>query len=190
MVDVVVPSDDGAIQQALAELDERLSTWSAAMREATDALRTALEAAPQPVAATVAPEPEPAAPAATAAVADAAVEATEPAETAPENEPKQQAAEAPAASPPQPPKQKAGIRVLVPLEPEPEPAAEKPSTADDDDEAVLASVDEKTAQALRVMRRLSPVKKSFRQLLEEYQREQENRKEPEPQQTKSWWRRK
>lgn len=79
-----------------------------------------------------------------------------------------------------------------------EPAAE-PETADqaardqstEDDEALLATLDEKTVKALRVMRRLSPVKRSMRELLAEYQAEQGMKPDdaPSPART-SWWKRK
>jgi hypothetical protein len=65
---------------------------------------------------------------------------------------------------------------------------EAPSTLDQDDELVLSQLDEKTVKALRVLRRLSPVKKSMRVLLAEHQAGQGGQPEAAPAK-KSWWKR-
>jgi fused signal recognition particle receptor len=67
------------------------------------------------------------------------------------------------------------------------PDSKAQSPASGEDEEVLASLDPETAQAIRIMRRMSAEKKSVRELLEQYQASQAAGKS-EPQK-KSWFRR-
>ena len=72
---------------------------------------------------------------------------------------------------------------------EEEPAsteAVKPGSPEDD-ETLLATLDEQTLAAIRVKRRLHGSKRSVREILEELQKEKPAAKE-KPQQRKSWWR--
>ena len=73
----------------------------------------------------------------------------------------------------------------------PEPALTAPSPAApqasrEEDEALLASLDPETAQAIKVMRRLSFEHKSVRQLLEEYEQSRQSQDSTEGKK-KSWW---
>lgn len=68
-----------------------------------------------------------------------------------------------------------------------EVSAGTPSPEDQHDEAVLASLDEETAKAIRVMRRLSPDRKRVNELLEEYRATQAAREAAPQQKKKSWW---
>lgn len=77
---------------------------------------------------------------------------------------------------------------------EPTPVDEPPMSADgtrpgspEDDEALLATLDEQTLAAIRVKRRLGGTRRSVRELLEEIQCEKPAVKD-KPQQRKSWWR--
>lgn len=58
----------------------------------------------------------------------------------------------------------------------------------EDDEALLASLDEGTAKAIRVMRRLSDTRKSVRQLLAEYETSKSHQAKDQPTK-RSWWKR-
>lgn len=61
----------------------------------------------------------------------------------------------------------------APSRPADQPPEEQVDTTEpeprDEDETLLASLDEETAKAIRVMRRLSPVHKTVRELLEQYE---------------------
>jgi len=60
------------------------------------------------------------------------------------------------------------------------------SVAQEEDEALLASLDPETAKAIRVMRRLSFENKSVRELLEEHKQTRNGSESAEPRK-KSWW---
>lgn len=75
----------------------------------------------------------------------------------------------------------------------PEPAVEsEPTTpsapAGPSDEELLATLDEDTAKAIRVMRRMCMNTKSVRQLLDEYQAQQATQVTSGPQKKSRWWR--
>jgi hypothetical protein len=82
-------------------------------------------------------------------------------------------------------------RVITPhAEPDPLQQEEPvdPAAKDrEEDDALLASLDEETAEAIRVMRRLSPVKKRVSELLEEYRATQLAQQSAPKSKKKSWW---
>ena len=187
---VQVPQDDGAIQRAFEQLDAQMSTWLAAMERAHGALQAepAREAGPADRAVASAPAElvavQPAAPpAALEAVPEPEVNAA-PEPVAPE------AADPGAGSVPRIPA--AETRADIQATPPPGAPVAAPAEAPrspNDDEALLATLDEETAKAIRVMRRLSMNQKSVRQLLEEYQSGNGGQAAAAADK-KSWWRRK
>jgi hypothetical protein len=70
-----------------------------------------------------------------------------------------------------------------PVQHEPRPSR---SASDEEDEALLASLDPETAKAIRVMRRLSIEKKSVRELLAEYTHTRSDQ-DPAEGRRRSWW---
>ncbi|NLX23231.1 MAG: hypothetical protein GXY55_16390 [Phycisphaerae bacterium] len=77
---------------------------------------------------------------------------------------------------------------LEPADSEPAEAdSEPPQAEDDDDETLLASLDPETAQAIRVMRRLTPERKSVRQLLAEYQTSKAEEVPARAEKKRSWF---
>lgn len=189
---VDVPADDGAIGQALDELDARITAWISAVSEAQSALaglaqleaRGAELAAARAVAATAA-ELSATAPAAPAAEAETpALEAASPASASP---PADSPAEAAAAA-----KKAGGLRIghLTEKKPpapavrkgimvyeEEAPELEKPApAATDEDEALLAQLDPQLARQIRIKRRLCNNTKSVRQLLEEEKKDKKGKK--------------
>ena len=84
-------------------------------------------------------------------------------------------------------KQSAGqSAVVADMEPSPATSGDQ-SGQPEDDEALLASLDEQTQAAIRVKRRLCGNRRSVRELLEDIQREKPA-EQSKPQQRKSWWR--
>ena len=150
------PAASEDIRRALADVDARLSAWAAVVAGSEPAAPKRAVAKPGP-----APAPKPAEPVAA--------------------KPAPKVVEAPAA--PAPPAASAEP------EPVPEPAAPSPvarSADHEEDEALLASLDPETAQAIKVMRRLSFEDKSVRQLLEEYEQTRHLQGSSESRK-KSWW---
>jgi hypothetical protein len=180
--EICVPSDGGAITTALASLDERLTAWGVAMREACRQLTDAASRR-TPVAAQ-----EPDAAAAPAAHAPAAepssrLEPPPPVVVQPtvveiNAEPKSPAApsgrvETAGAQPAvMTPSQETASATTPATSTEsasaaaPEPV--KVLSAAEQDEALLATLDPETAKAIKVMRRLSPEHKSVKEWLAEY----------------------
>lgn len=236
MLPIVVPPEDDVVQTALAELDEKLSAWVAAVGsvdadlrerlefcEATEAsladAKASLEQAAESTTwkAPTATRAEAAEPALVEAPSadlveqfdDAATEtevATAPAESVdePMDGPAAQGAltastrSAPGSAAPRRVSEAIAakfatnkpIAALPDLPPAPQ-EAEAPAqpVVVDEDEALLATLDEKTAKAIRVMRRLSPVKKSVKELLAEYQPDQSAKSEAAAPTRGSWWKR-
>jgi hypothetical protein len=132
---IMVPQEDGAIQEALADLDTKLAVHAAAVRDTEARLREIAEKADiaAPRMAQVAPQEE------------------IPPQTSVTRVPLQRLKDAPArtpaesAKPAEPP-----IEKTAPCEPEPGSAAQS------HEEALLASLDEETRQSIRMMRRLNP----------------------------------
>jgi len=163
-----VPPDDGALTRALDDVDSALSAWVAAVEEANArlaALAGALSSEP-PASAESAAAPETSGDDADTSgepvgqVEPVAVESVAEAGTGPPDDPSDEVPSAPDDALPPPaeePEPQAG-------EP-PAPAADEP----DDDAALLASLDPQTAQAIRVLQRMSIRKRSVRELLEQYE---------------------
>lgn len=200
--DIQVPTEDGSIAQALTDLEAKLEAWSAAMRAAEASLaelsaesrrrveaedrheidRTVADdavgeadgaAAECPVASddTVA---EPIAGDPDLVSTEAQVEPEEVEETQPESESIEVATvEADVGE--------AGVDSEEASDP-------SRGASEDDDEALLATLDSETAKAIRVMRRLAPEKKSVRELLSEYEAQKADEPEEQPQK-KSWFHR-
>ena len=166
--DIMVPREDGAIQEALADLDRKLTVHAAAVRDAESRLREITDTAD------VSAPP----------MAQAAPQEETPPEASVTRVPLQRlknvAAQAPAvkAEPARPSVEKA-----VADEPEPGPAVLS------DDEALLASLDEATGKAIRVMRRLNP-NRSVQDLLKQVEKQKNAAGSAAKPAAKSWFRRK
>jgi hypothetical protein len=183
--------DDGEIQQAFVELDEKLAEWTAAMLDAQSSLNQH----------------------ATATVVEDFTETAEVEETAYEEEVESTIVEEP---PIERPAVAESIEIeadeaseeVVPSSNEPEEISndipeirsafgEKPRASDDvksepaseDEEKLLASLDPEAAKAIRIMRRLNPGKKSVKELLAEYEAAPASSSN-EQSKKKSWWTRK
>jgi len=167
IADSLPSEDNGSIEQALSQADEKLAAWTAAMIEAQARLTPMGPVSDVPC-----------------APADEAL----PEETQ---------------APPSNPETVNDIDPSPGMVSEPEPERELPdndacpaadeqpeSAADgDDDEALLASLDTDTANAIRVMRRLSPGQESVRELLKRHQKTKSTRKSS-PEKRTSWFSRK
>ncbi len=172
IIQVHVPQDDGSLSRAIAELERRLSTYSASLRAAHQRLRGAVTTETAPAVSAVKPE--------TPVTREAVV-----------SPPIQPAAEPEPSPAPLPPK-------VVPTVPAVEetpswPAEQVPASPESpaessqqNDEALLASLDTVTAERIRVLRRLCDRKKSVRELLSELEA---TKPLPPPAQTKkrSWF---
>jgi hypothetical protein len=190
-----VPADDGAIQKAFEILDAQMDAWLSAMRRIDVALKERAETQPET------PEVEtPDAAIAAAVVAKPRVEAVASASV---NAPVVEKAASPeptksvepiAAQPHAAPaavamKEPEPVSTVAAAAPACEPVAHTavPAAPENDDETLLASLDQETAKAIRVMRRLSVSRKSVRELLAEYQAKQAQ--QPAAGEKKSrWWR--
>lgn len=188
--DITVPQEDGAIQEALADLDRKLAVHAAAVRDVQALLLDLAKQANLSV--STPPEtqvPEDTPPAAsetkrlppqrlkdTATVAP--VEATEPVESA---------ADVPQVTAPAEPADE------TPTPADPAHAAtsdapgEKPTGLSEDD-ALLASLDEATSKAIRVLRRLNP-DRSVRELLKQVEKQRDAANSAPKPAAKSWFRR-
>lgn len=192
LADISLPTDNGAIDQAFADLDARFSAWSSAVKEVHAALadgvvRRAAEddtGTSRPAAREALRTVEPP-PACDAGQIDEDRPADDDDAQAARPEPDtdrqpitavEAVAEAPIAEgepltshDDEPTRPLPGIRVEdaavgrddAPVEVERQPEQE-------DENAILASLDPETAAAVRVMRRLNPTGKSLRELIEEY----------------------
>lgn len=206
MQSVALPPEDGAIAQALADLDAKLSAWTTAMRSAQDALARMpdrsqasqavseaatidVEAPPQQV------EPAPAATPRTqkpenTAIAQAGGVSERPSAPQPEGAALRKSGKpgtAAAAEPASPPE---AASVDVPAGVATAPAAEKPEeparSQPSEDEALLATLDEETAKAIRIMRRVDFGRRSVAELLKEYQASRSQTQQSSGK-GKSWW---
>ena len=194
LAEPALPADDGAIEQALTELDVKLDRWAEALTEAgmmlaDRATQLAHPADPPP---DVAPEDQ-------ASIPSDAPDHAEPDVATPEPEPEPvleptDAQKDATASPaePRPTSQHKGIVSYVDaVEPSPDqPApARAPQAAgpDEDDEELLASLDPEVASAIRIRRRMSPVPKTVRELLAEYEDGQSTSGGSSSKVKKTWW---
>lgn len=206
---VEVPSivEDGEIQRAFEQLDTQMDAWIAAMKRAECALAGVRPAEPSEEAfeSAVAIAPvEPAqqeqeiadqaavaldTPMAAAPEPEAEVEEPAPQATAVEPEPESEPESAEPISHSASTGTEASAAAMMPAEPcaEPSPASGRGATASED-EALLATLDEETAKAIKVMRRMCMNTKSVSQLLTEYQAKQ-NGQSAAATAKKSWFRR-
>jgi hypothetical protein len=192
MVQVTVPVQDEAIGSALSGLDEKLSAWVIAVTQAQDALvglsqRGAKDGPKTPGS----PKRQGGDQAAGDMQAPSPMEALQlmaeapPPEAPPDVQP--ESAAPPPREEPAPSIEPVAVKP-PPVQPPAQTSAETRNAIDPDDEVVLSQLDEKTVRALRVLRRLSPVKKSMRVLLAEYQAGQGAQPDVAPAK-KSWWKR-
>jgi len=176
-----IPADDGTIAHALAALDVKLADWAGALRAAEHIIADAVKTGPP---SGNDPSPHPATPDGPAleappraAEGQAAVgQVHEPAVAV---GPTAASKKAPAVDPAERASERACSAVQSSPAPgvtsvaQPNPPAAKQEQAaptnSPEDEALLASLDAETAEAVRVMRRLSPVHMSVRELLVEYE---------------------
>lgn len=185
--DIRIPGEGDAIATALAALDERLTAWAAAMREACRQV-TDVAAARRPI---VAGEPLAAAKLKTPAPAaemTSGLDSAQPVGVVPTAiSPDTVKLDAAPASPvevlqvasveeqsaPKEPPSEADSATSRSMSTEPVsvavPEPENVMSAAERDEALLASLDPETAKAIKVMRRLSPDHKSVKELLAEYE---------------------
>jgi len=87
---------------------------------------------------------------------------------------------------PTPPAEKRRRKGIVAMAPPSAAREVNEQTVDDEERTLLESLDEETATAIKVMRRLNPSNKTLRQLLEEYEASKTTRS-AEARDRKSWW---
>jgi hypothetical protein len=203
---VPVPQEDGAIERAFADFEAKLAALTNGLQEAQAAIRN-MAARPVESAPTVPSEQRPVvesdrvivepvealspAPAsANATTADVAK--AKPAGTPPAHAPsKAERVSAASAAKPQkdePAHATSAPIAVPPVDPIPSAPADAPKPAVDEDEALLATLDEETANAIRVMRRMSMGKKTVRELLEKYQKSHASQQAASKPKKQSWWR--
>lgn len=199
-----VPLEDEAIERAFADVDEKLAVWATAMQDAQSALQEALATCVAEMsrddeglsgdAVLAGDATPPSRPGSTTEVDRVETEDVakpdelesdaaglpDPVDSEPETTPPVEAREEqPKPTPP---------HVEQPAHDGQEsPPQAEDSDNEDEDEALLASLDEETARSIRVMRRLNPDGKSVRELLEEYQSTQGGGGDRN--EKKSWWKR-
>ncbi|UCD30031.1 MAG: hypothetical protein JSV03_06025 [Planctomycetota bacterium] len=165
-----IPKDNSSIEQALADLDSKLASWTATvcesqlLQEQTSEPQEQLIESPDQQTESDVPidESTPPTPATTEDLSndDLAVS---------ESEVEQEA-----------------VSSSIDTEEQKEESLESAPDQDDDEE-ILDSLDEDTAKRIRVLRRITNGKKSVRELLQEYQvAQRENKVEEKPK--KSWFR--
>jgi hypothetical protein len=176
--DIMVPQEDGAIREALADLDRKLALHAAAMRDVEIRLREIVVSTEPPalqVVANAAKEESPrteisAPPVSPQRLKDVPAQAR--------SERKKSAEPAAETPPPVEPAETA-----TPVE-----AAAEP-TGLSEEEALLASLDEATSKAIRVMRRLNP-NRSVQELLKQIEKQKDAAGSAPKAAAKSWFRRK
>lgn len=199
IADALLPPEDGAVTRALSDLKAKLSTWSTAVANVHDALATqAAKLAEIDSAQQCAPEPTAPQPNSATAVQeevehrenesgpndrDAAVSLAEP--TAESQEARDDGYQTQACTTEALPTEAGGDDSTAQPRLLSEPVEGSQETVRyqaGDDQALLESLDEKMAKAIRVQFRLFDGRKSICELIEEYVEEPE-----EPQ--KTWWQR-
>lgn len=192
---IAVPADDGDIRAALTHLEQRYAEYHSAVQQFHARLQQGpsgeMQSAGSAVVDSAAPKAKPAEAASASSVSTAPPKTSQPSSPAGSSGKPQGQAElhpgksSDAARGPQPAcksdtsaaaaKTTASSLPAAPVQAAPGtsvPAAKPPAaSAEQSDEALLASLDPETAQAIRVMRRLSPVKKSVREWLQEHEAE-------------------
>jgi uncharacterized coiled-coil protein SlyX len=176
--DIMVPQEDGAIQEALADLDRKLAVHAAAVRDVEARLREVVQN-------TQAPAPQ--------AVEDTAAEESPPTETNPPRVPPQRLKDLSTSEPAEKRKPAEPVADTPPAATPAdtptsvEPAAESAGLSEE--EALLASLDEATSKAIRVMRRLNP-NRSVQELLKQVEKQKDAASSAPKPAAKSWFRRK
>lgn len=171
--EIAVPPEDAALQSAVAQLDRKLTEYAAALRQIAARLQARPESPCPEAASAAAPQAE------LQAEPQTRVEARKPGvrRLTERTAGKADKVVVPAESATPSPSPSAGPQALAHEE-----AAEPPLTGD---EALLASLDEPTAKAIRVLRRLNP-QKSVQELLK--QAESHPHEQPAKTANKAWFR--
>jgi hypothetical protein len=179
-VDIRVPVEDDAVKQAFDQLDVQMEAWLASMKRIEAQLQTKRSPCPSTPSVSEVPQLNEAKP----SVPESQVAMT-PVSLAP-------AGTVSAGEKLVPTDKPATLTVATPAEaaatvpdPSTEPPAAKP--VESDDETLLAGLDEETAKAIRVMRRLSNDRRSIRDLLAEYRSKPPSKSAEQPAKSKSWW---
>ncbi len=204
--DIRIPGEGDAIATALVALDERLTAWATAMREACrqvadaastrrpivaeEPLATATLEAPAP-AADMASGLDPAQPVGVEPTAISSGTVKLDAEPASPLEVSSQVASAEEqAAPKESPSEADSTTSQTMLTEQMSVAAPEPAnvvSAAEQDEALLASLDPEAAKAIKVMRRLSPDRKSVKELLAEYEANRSAQPPAAQPKKKSWF---
>ncbi len=173
------PTDDAAIDTAFTKLDAKLAAWSIAVTDVESAAAAMLDR--------LAEDADP---------PGVPANRSEPATEAEPNDP-----------PPVPPRatdthqtvggaeqadacdpSAASGPTSIPAPAEEEPASPPARPTHDEEEALLNTLDPETADAIRVMRRLSPEPRSVRELITEYNQPHIDRPGPQSKsKKKTWW---
>lgn len=196
---VQVPVDDGAIQRAFEQLDAQMDAWLAAMSRAEQVLAGAPAARlPEPASTPEAAVEEAECPRPANVETASPSVVSEPDEIPPSASASPVSESIPVATSPDPQAPAVQVDASPAVKCIPPPASpggpdRKLDSQDnrkrtDEDEALLASLDEETAKNIRVMRRLCMNSKSVKELLVEYQAKGKGRPEG-PGTKKSWFRR-
>jgi len=173
ILSISLPPEDGSIDRAFAELGARLSAWSAAFSQAQDGLRQmdARHAVGSGDPVTCCSDP-------------VGVEMDGGVMTATADPLSTESTESPQPSESEVEKvTEADRRPDEPSDIAPTPPVRQDA---DDDEEFLATLDPETVNAIRIRRRLSPEKKSVRQMLDAYLVSRPAI-DPAVQQKKTWW---
>jgi hypothetical protein len=188
VADIMVPQEDGAIREALADLDRKLAVHAAAVRDAESRLREIAETAAvsaSPTAQTALQEATPpkakGTPITLKRLKDVPVQA--PAEKAESPKPPVEKMESTKPHVEKVAPDETTVELTPPIDVTAEPAALS------DEEALLASLDEQTAKAIHVMRRLNP-NRSVQDLLKQVEKQKDAATSAVKPAAKSWFRRK
>jgi len=187
---ICVPAEDDAVQRAFERLDAQMDAWLAAMKRLDAHLKINHGTSPAPTVASVEP-PKSELPANVAQVTQPEPSALQPAEkTAPVPRPAIVTPVEVTAAPGKSVAVPVGLMAVPGEQTSPPAQTAQEKQGELDGEALLATLDEETAKAIRVMRRLSFGQRTVRDLLAEYRSKQANRPAEETScKPKSWWRR-
>jgi len=166
--DITVPQEEGAIREALADLDRKLAVHVAAVRDAEARLGEIAQRAAESTPLTVETAPREEAPPPRESVVRVPLQRLKDVPT------QTPAAKGEPGSP--------AVEKAAPAEPTSGPAALS------DDEALPASLDEAASKAIRVMRRLNP-NRSVQDLLKQIKKQKDTAGSAAKPAAKSWFRR-
>jgi hypothetical protein len=177
ILNITVPQEDGAIREALADLDRKLAVHAAAVRDVEARLREVVQSAKS-----AAPRGD----------EEAAQEEPARTEMSAPPVPPQRLKDVPAQARSE---KKKSVEPAAEIPPAVEPAETTPAepvagpVGLSEEEALLASLDEATSKAIRVMRRLNP-NRSVQELLKQVEKQRDAAGSAPKAAAKSWFRRK